>query len=393
MAGPVLRAVKGLARAQKCRVYLVGGPLRDRLLGKRSLDIDIAADGDVQRFGRRLARTLHGEFHYYDAFHTGTVTLPGGRHVDLARTRTETYSRPAVLPQVKASDINADLARRDFTINAMAWDLLANRLIDPFDGRADLARGIVRVLHERSFEDDPTRIFRAIRFSTRLGFRLLPDTARQLRSAVRAGHVRLLTGRRLLNELELIAAEPAGAAILRTLHRYRVLRIPGSGYRQLARLKALRPELRLLGLLAVVLTGEARRTSRKQANAMNSVELPLTREQSDDIAAIRRFPRFRPRLRHARRPSQVFAALSPFTPNSLRVWENRLPVGLQTKVRAYLDTYVHCVPRLRGQDLKELGIKSGPVYARILERLRRARLDGKTRTRADELKLVRRWMN
>ena len=373
----VLRAVVAAARALNVRAYLVGGPLRDLLLGRPMQDIDVAVEGDVQRFGPELARRLNGTFRFYDAFETGTVLLKTGRHVDVARTRTEVYARPAGLPRVTGADIRADLARRDFTINALAWHLLDRKLLDPFHGLADLHRKVVRVLHDRSFQDDPTRIFRAVRFSGRLGFRLLPDTNRQMKAAAAAGLVELLSGKRVLTELRLVCAEPGYQAMFAALNAHRAFRVPKSALRRLARLQTLGPDLRLLGLLALL---------------PDTGKLPLTREQRADIADIQRFPSCQAELRRARKPSAVFTVLRTFRANALLVRECWLPPGLARKVRAHMATYSQTMPRLHGADLKVAGIKPGPVYARILENLRLAQLDGKVKTRADELALVRRTM-
>lgn len=159
-------------------VYLVGGAVRDLLLGRGRTDIDLVVEGDAAALGARLG----GEVVEHERFATAKVRLDG-HEVDIATARAESYPRPGALPEVEpTAGIAADLARRDFTINAMAIPLRRDpELIDPHRGREDLEAGLLRVLHERSFEDDPTRALRAARYAARFGFGLEPDTAGLLR--------------------------------------------------------------------------------------------------------------------------------------------------------------------------------------------------------------------
>ena len=166
-------------------VYLVGGTVRDILLGEQSFDVDIAVEGDAIALARRIARELGGRTREHEKFGTAVVVYGDGQRVDVVTARTEFYDAPAALPAVEHASIREDLYRRDFTVNAMAASLKAEdfgRLVDPFGGRRDLAAETVRVLHNLSFIEDPTRIFRAIRYENRYGFRMDEHTARLARS-------------------------------------------------------------------------------------------------------------------------------------------------------------------------------------------------------------------
>jgi tRNA nucleotidyltransferase (CCA-adding enzyme) len=176
-AYPELEAVRDAGSAP---VYLVGGAVRDLLLGRGRSDIDLAVVGDAGM----LAAALGAEPIEHERFATAKVRL-AGHEVDIATARAETYPRPGALPEVEpAGNVETDLARRDFTINAMAIPLTGKpKLIDPHGGRADLEAGLLRVLHPRSFADDPTRALRAARYAARFGFEPEPDTAAQLRRA------------------------------------------------------------------------------------------------------------------------------------------------------------------------------------------------------------------
>jgi len=206
--------------ADGAAAYAVGGPVRDLLRGVPSRDADIAVEGDAVAVARRLADVLGGgRVVVHRAFGTAVVRA-GGVRIDLAATRSERYPHPAALPVVSPAGIDADLARRDFTVNAVAAGLSgprAGELLDPFDGRADLAAATIRILHPGSFRDDPTRIFRAARYAARLGFAVDSETERLARDAVAEGLVGELSGARVRADMLALLGESAAtvAAALR----------------------------------------------------------------------------------------------------------------------------------------------------------------------------------
>jgi tRNA nucleotidyltransferase (CCA-adding enzyme) len=201
-AHPELDAVR--AAAGQAPVYLVGGAVRDLLLGRERADVDLVVVGDAAA----LAARLGVDPVEHERFATAKVGLDG-HEVDIATARAESYPRPGALPEVApAPDVETDLARRDFTINAMALPLRGETaLIDPYGGRADLEAGRLRVLHERSFEDDPTRALRAARYAARFGFEPEPRTA----ALIRAADLGTVSADRRRAELLRLAAEPAAA--------------------------------------------------------------------------------------------------------------------------------------------------------------------------------------
>ena len=198
-------------------LYLVGGAIRDLLRGEAAItDIDLAVDGDAAAAARRLARHMGGTARVtvHAAFGTSTVRWEDMR-VDLARTRSETYARPGALPAVEPAGIEADLLRRDFSVNAIGLRLGdGDALLDPAGGRGDLERRCIRVLHAESFRDDPTRVFRAVRYAARLGFELDPETGELALAAVREGLVAQLSGSRVRAELAALLCEPAAAGAI-----------------------------------------------------------------------------------------------------------------------------------------------------------------------------------
>jgi tRNA nucleotidyltransferase (CCA-adding enzyme) len=198
-AHPELDAVRAAAGDEP--VYLVGGAVRDLLLGRDRADIDLVVVGDAAA----LAARLGADPIEHERFATAKVVLDG-HEIDIATARGESYPRPGALPEVEpADDIEGDLRRRDFTINAMALPLWGDlEPIDPYGGREDLAAGLLRVLHERSFEDDPTRALRAARYAARFGFELEPRTA----ELIGAADLDTVSADRRRAELLRLAAEP-----------------------------------------------------------------------------------------------------------------------------------------------------------------------------------------
>ena len=213
----LLRTCGRLATARGECAYLVGGSVRDLVVGREHDDIDIVVEGEGLAVAQALSRSVDGHLIRHHAFRTATVNLPSGLRVDVATARKEEYPRPGQLPQVVAGSLADDLMRRDFTINTMAVSLAADdwgRFIDPLDGLADLTAGRVRVMHSRSFTDDPTRVLRALRFASRFGYDIHPDTHAWLREAIAGGYLDRVSGDRVRKELRLTFSEaPIGGPV------------------------------------------------------------------------------------------------------------------------------------------------------------------------------------
>jgi tRNA nucleotidyltransferase (CCA-adding enzyme) len=206
----LLGTAKAVADTVGIPVYLVGGMVRDLLLGRPNEDVDLVVEGSGIDFAHALAAYTGGRCHPHQPFLTAVVTLPDGHRVDVASARTEFYRTPASLPEVQTSLIRQDLYRRDFTINSLAVALHGDQhgqLVDFFGGRKDLQQRDIRVLHSLSFIDDPTRAIRAVRYARRLDFRIAPDTRHLIETAISEGVFERLSGQRLRRELEALFAE------------------------------------------------------------------------------------------------------------------------------------------------------------------------------------------
>jgi tRNA nucleotidyltransferase (CCA-adding enzyme) len=352
-------------------VYLVGGAVRDVLLGRESFDVDIAVEGD----GIAFARSLGGEVVEHGRFGTAVVRFPDGRRCDVVTARRETYGAPAALPEVEAGTIEDDLARRDFTVNAMAASLGDDlgRLVDPHDGRGDLDARAIRVLHPRSFVDDPTRIFRAVRYEARLGFRMDAETERLAREGV-AGTA-LLSAARMREEVVALLSEDRAEPALERLAELGAA--PRSEPGLIARLDALRAELdpgaplwRLrLAALAAADPGLASRLALRRAD---------TRAVEEAVAVA-------PRLAEATGPVEIAELAGRAPEGALLALARRDSPALREWFTRLRDVRLE----VNGDDLAELGLAESPRVGEILEELRRRKLQGKLDGREAELAAAR----
>jgi tRNA nucleotidyltransferase (CCA-adding enzyme) len=349
---PGLNAVRAALAGEQA--FLVGGAVRDLLLGLEHPDLDVAVEGDVLEIARRLG----SEPVSHERFATATVEVDGAR-VDLARTRSERYPRPGALPEVEPAPLEADLARRDFTVNAMAVSLTgAPELIDPHGGRDDLDARVLRVLHAASFADDPTRALRAARYAARLGFELEPGTARLIGTA----DLGTVSGDRVRAELRRITNSDEAPVALELLADWGLVGIDTAAG---ARVRALREILARPHWADFVDPDEA---------AYN-VAVP---DAELEAAALRLS------AAHPDRPSEA-----------ARLARGRTPVELAAARLAgaeWLDDYVrdwrHVSLEIDGADLLAAGIPEGPAVGRGLAAALAARLDGEAATRDDELRVA-----
>ena len=391
---PVLDAAPRVAGEQR-GVYLVGGTVRDLLLGEPGFDVDLAVEGDGQAFARALAAELGGRLKPHDAFGTAVVEYGDDERVDVVTARREHYAAPAALPTVEPSTIEDDLFRRDFTINAMAAALAgqqAGSLVDPFAGRHDLEAKTIRVLHDQSFVDDPTRIFRALRYANRYGFELEEHTAVLAREAIEAGLVGRLTPARLRDELVLLLDEPRADETFALLEAFGADRAVRRGLaadvnaRDLfRRLLALRDRYGLgipswrLGLAAL-----ARNVPEPRAWLDG---LKLRRQDARAIeAALTTGPKLAEELRAQRDPADVVALAEPHPPDAPLF---ALALADVPALHEYFERLRNVRLEVDGADLAELGLAESPRVGEVLSELRRRKLNGELDGRDSELAAAR----
>ncbi len=215
----IITKINDIADRLNLRVYLVGGPVRDLLFRRPNYDLDFTVEGDGINFAKELNKRFKGRLITYRAFGTATIDFQK-RRIDIATARREVYKRPAAYPDVEPCNIKEDLFRRDFTINALAISINKadfGKLVDFFGGIRDFKNGLIRVMHNKSFIDDPTRIFRAVRFEQRYNFKIERQTLKLLKEAVSGGLIGELNKGRIRKEIELILKEKDPIRCLRRL--------------------------------------------------------------------------------------------------------------------------------------------------------------------------------
>lgn len=413
----LLHLVADEAAARGLPAYLVGGVPRDLLLGRKSTDFDIVVVGNAIPLARALARKHGGKMTVHEKFGTATLEISEQRiesrdtahrtphaALDLITARRETYAHPAALPDVTPSTLDDDLQRRDFTINTLAIRLdgaYFGELYDPYNGADDIARGIIRVLHVGSFLDDPTRIFRAVRYEQRYGFTIVPETLALVPAA--RPQVAALSAERVRHELDLILDEENAPSMLARLDALEMLK---AVEKSLPWGETLRERLET-GLLAPAapdwdLTLRYAGVPFRQVLGYSLWLLDLSSAEIDAVQVRLAFPSaVLESVRAAARLRVDIPALSGAAPSK---WVERLRGVPLTAIYAVflvsgeqaLETYAthwqHIHPTTNGETLKALGLPPGPGYKKILLRLHNAWLDGEVTTAEQESALLQKLL-
>jgi len=393
-----MQALGAIAAYQGRHLYLVGGVVRDLLLGRATTDLDLVVEGDAVSLAQQAANITQGKLTVHRRF--GTASLRWDEwSIDFAGARSETYDRPGALPRVRPGSLADDLFRRDFTINAMAVRLNPGSygdLIDAYHGREDLERKLVRVLHEQSFTDDATRIWRTLRYEQRLDFRLEEDTQRLLARDV--AMLDTISGDRMRQELALVLreAEPEKAlgraeelGVLSRLHPALKAdeRLPAQ-FQRARMLASAGPQLE--GVYLCLLT--YRLSSGELEGFISCLRLP--RRTAEVLRDGQRLKRELDSVAdEGLSRSRLYAALQGHSPAALLA--GAVVTDSPTAARnigLFLDRLRYVRPALTGDDLQEMGMAPGPGIRETLDRLRTARLDGSVTTRQAERTLAAGWL-
>lgn len=381
-----LERVIQLAAQQACPLYLVGGFVRDWLLGLESDDFDLVVEGSAPELARACAQAWGGTVNVHVPFGTATWLTPVGLALDFASTRTETYPQPAQLPVVRVpATLAEDAGRRDFTINSLALGLTPHlgQLFDPSNGQADLRARLIRVLHPLSFRDDPTRLFRAVRYEQRLNFTIVPETLALISNAP----LEQLTPDRVRHELELIFAEANAVHMLTRLETLGVLVRLGMKWTEAAQVDSvIVPQLPLGGwqlsaaleptalYLALLLREAAEpQAALQKLNPSRAISIAVT----EALALKRTWAK----------PSQAVAVLDEVSELGIVAAYVAQP-PLRTELNQYLTHWRHIRPHTTGTHLVERGLPPGPRFKQILWHLRAAWLDEEVKTEREELELL-----
>lgn len=406
-----LRRIGQIADQLGFQAYVVGGFVRDLFLYRRNEDIDIVIEGDGIAFARTYAKTYGARIHSHKAFGTAVIIFDDGYKIDVATARLEYYRSPAALPDVEMSSIKQDLFRRDFTINTLSLHLNENHfgyLIDFFQAQKDIKDKAIRVLHNLSFVEDPTRVFRALRFEQRFGFTIGKLTSNLIENAAKMDFFKRLSGRRTFSEIkQLLEEENPTPAIIRM--------------KDFDLLKVIHPSIKLDRKLIYLLN------SVKSALAWHDLlfledkymrwavylmaliqhcDLPTSKRICDTLELPPRYRKLlcEERLKAQKRlkrleyqppasDSALYRQLHEFRAElilyMMAVTRNRT---VKKKISRYYTQLKDIQPTIGGQELLDAGLKPGPVFRQLLETLLDAKLDGDIETEKEELEFVQRWI-
>lgn len=391
-------------------VYAVGGFVRDILLYRPNLDLDLVVEGNGIEFAKILARDLGGRVRSHRKFQTAVVILEDGQRVDVATARLEYYEHPAALPTVELSSIKMDLFRRDFTINALAIELTPKRfgrLVDFFGGQKDIKERVIRVLHSLSFVEDPTRILRAIRFEQRYSFRIGKQTERLIKNALKLEMFEKLSGNRILHELKLIMQEKSPLTCLERIQDFEiltaihpVLELNNGKRKIMASLEQIlswyellyttpHPEEWIVYFLGLTTGHDSAEISSLAKRLGLSLKL-----ENHFLELHQEIQRTRERLyfwnKNSKQLSKLYFILNPLPVEGiLYIMAFSRNEEIRKHISLYLSQLKDETIDIGGRDLKKMGLRPGPVYGEIFRKILAAKLDGQAQDHASQLALAR----
>ncbi len=406
----ILRLAGLVAEDLESTVYCVGGFVRDLYLQVPDFDVDLVVEGNGKELARKLAERLGGKARIHDRFRTAVIQLPDGSKIDVATARTEYYEFPAALPSVERSSIREDLYRRDFSINTLAIGLNPDHfgdLIDYFGGRKDLEMGYIRILYNLSFVEDPTRILRAIRFEQRYSFTIEPDTLRFACDAIERRLLGKLSYKRILTELILMLNEKDPGPSLDRMKEIGVWNyiLPEVKLEHLNRVT-----LKRIPIMAAWM--EERYYPVHVRSWLVYITVLLARLSQEEVESIlERYPfdsSAAASIRESRQVPEIAELLvnNPHLPApeidcTLGNWSRENIVYLLLLVRDesawenlahYLDLKERVEVEIDGNDLRDMGLKPGPVFRLMLDELYRLRMGESVHNRAEEINVVKGWI-
>ncbi len=389
------------------QAYVVGGFVRDLFLYHPNEDVDLVIEGDGIEFAKALAKARGARLHTHAKFGTAVVTFSDGFKVDIATARLEYYRSPAALPDVEMSSIKLDLFRRDFTVNTLAIALNPNkfgRLIDFFAAQKDIKDRVIRVLHNMSFVEDPTRVFRAIRFEQRFGFTIGKLTASLIENAVKMDFFKRLSGKRVLTEMRLILQEADPLPAVKRMQDYSLLKVMHKDIQyntsMAELLDAVKHVLAWHDLLFMEDNYQPWRvyfmalihglSLGKTLTLCKRLEMPpnLTNRFGKQRLAAEKCALWLDRNKNAQ-PSEIYNRLYSFKVEPLLYMMAccRSRHGKKA-VSNYYTSYRHIQPAVTGNDLIAMGLAPGPSFRKILDKIREAKLNGRVKTVQQEKHLA-----
>lgn len=391
--------------------YLVGGFVRDLILGSKNLDVDIVIEGDGIVFAEDFARSLKAKLIRHRRFGTATVILKPHLKIDISTARKEFYPTPAHLPVVSRGTLKDDLSRRDFTINAMAISITGEnfgKLIDFFGGREDLRNRKISILHNLSFIDDPTRILRAVRFGQRYNFRIETQTLKNLKAAVKLKMLARVEPQRIRDDLILILKERhplKEIKILKELTGFdfisprlsltkKSFQLIASIEKEIKWFNKMHAQLRAIDAWLIYLMGFTDSLNTQETRTLCR-KFAFKRGEEKRILAYKKINRkFILRLcQEIIKPSDIFSLLEPLSYEVIILLKAKHKnKDLRKHIADFFRYYNGIRIHVSGDDLRRLGMVPGPKYQKFFARVLKAKLNGLVKTKEEELNLVRRFI-
>jgi len=389
----LVQDISGQAANLDQRAYLVGGLVRDLLLGYPNFDLDLVVEGDAVKLAQKAAQASQAKLLAHHRFGTAKLRYENFT-LDLATARKETYARPGALPAVTPGTLKDDLVRRDFSINAMAISLAPNdygELVDPYQGKNDLEHHLIRILHPGSFTDDATRILRGVCYEQRFDFEFEAQTARLLKRDIPM--LDTISGDRIRHELEHIFEEDRPELVIERLGTLGVLHrinpsLKGDGWiaEKFDEARRLKKPTQLPSLYFCLLVYSFSKKDIEQFLARLNIPAKLSRAMRDTLRLKAGLPLLdKPSLK----PSDIYYLLRQYEPAAIQA--NALAsesATIHRHLQLFLTKLRYVRTSLDGDELKKLGISAGPEMGQVLQVLHKAKLDGEVRTRADEKRLA-----
>ncbi len=406
----LVRKIGEIADRENLNAYIVGGFVRDLVLGRKNYDVDIVVEGDATLFAKQVAKELGAKVHTFDRFKTATLVFSDGTRIDMASARTEVYRAPGAFPEVDMAPLKKDLFRRDFTINTLAVKINSSefgRLIDFFGGLKDIKDRKIRVLHSLSFVEDPTRILRALRFATRYRFDLGRHTEKLLKMAVERKLFKTVEGQRIYHELKQIMLEENPLRVLLKLDRYKILKelFPGLNWNR--QKKDLFERVRkLINWHKLTFPGSEtdyhlvyfgaflyREPLNRVEEYLKKLSFP-EKEAGRLIGYLKELHRTAGALLNSSLPSEVYRALERKDDEFLLLLAAVLPEQ-EGRILSYMKEWRFIKPLVSGEDLKSLGLRPGPRFKEYLNTIKYAIIDGKLprEDRGEQLKALKELVN
>lgn len=404
----LLRKIGRVANEIGCGAYVIGGFVRDLLLYRNNEDVDIVIEGDGIAFAKKFAQLVGARVHIYGKFGTAVVIFPNGFKIDVASARMEYYKFPAALPTVEMSSIKLDLFRRDFTINTLAIQLNPERfgtLIDFFAAQKDIKEKAIKVLHNLSLVEDPTRVFRAIRFEQRFGFTIGKLTSGLIENAVKMDFFKRLSGRRVFSELKQILGEENPTPSIVRLNDYGLLKVihPSLTLSKdlISSLNSVKQVLSWHDLL--FLDESYMKWAVYFMVLFRHCEVDVSKEICDQFEIAPKYQEifckgrfeaerclYRLEIDHKIKNVELYKELYAFR---IELILYMMAVTKQERAKKAISFFITQLRQIKisvsGKDLKEMRLEPGPLYRTILQAVLDAKLNGQLKTKNDELNFVR----